>query len=161
MELVYDSATPLLDTHCAQLLSRVQLFVTLWTVVCQAPLSTGFFKQRCWSRQHFLLQEIFLTQGLNQSFASPALQADSLPLSHQGGTPGCITRKNENSNLKRYRQPNGLSSTTSDSHDMEATQVPSTDEWIKKMCYTHTHTHVYIHTYIYLYVCVLWNTIQP
>ena len=61
MELVYDSASLLLATHCAQLLSRVQLFVTLWAVVCQAPLSTGFFKQKCWSRQHFLLQEIFLT----------------------------------------------------------------------------------------------------
>ena len=31
---------------------------------------------------HFLLQGIFLTQGLNPG--SPALQADSLPLSHQG-----------------------------------------------------------------------------
>ena len=31
---------------------------------------------------HFLLQGIFLTQGSNP--VSPALQADSLPLSHQG-----------------------------------------------------------------------------
>ena len=29
----------------AQLLSRVQLFVTLWTVAYQAPLSMGFFQQ--------------------------------------------------------------------------------------------------------------------
>ena len=29
----------------AELLSRVQLFGTLWTVVHQAPLSTGFFRQ--------------------------------------------------------------------------------------------------------------------
>ena len=33
---------------CAQLLSRVQLFVTPWTVACQAPLSTGFPKQAYW-----------------------------------------------------------------------------------------------------------------
>ena len=30
-------------------LSRVQLFATLWTVVYQAPLSTGFSRQEYWS----------------------------------------------------------------------------------------------------------------
>ena len=34
---------------CAQLLSRVWLFVTPWTVAHQAPLSTGFFRQEYWS----------------------------------------------------------------------------------------------------------------
>ena len=29
--------------------SRVQLFVTLWTVACQAPLSMGFPRQEYWS----------------------------------------------------------------------------------------------------------------
>ena len=29
--------------------SRVQLFVTLWTVACQAPLSMGFSRQEYWS----------------------------------------------------------------------------------------------------------------
>ena len=29
--------------------SHVQLFVTLWTIACQAPLSMGFFRQECWS----------------------------------------------------------------------------------------------------------------
>ena len=29
--------------------SRVPLFVTLWTVACQAPLSMGFSRQECWS----------------------------------------------------------------------------------------------------------------
>ena len=35
------------NTVClsAQLLSRVRLFVTLWTVACQAPLSMGFSRQ--------------------------------------------------------------------------------------------------------------------
>ena len=53
--------------------------VTQWTVAHQALLSMEF------SRQEYLLQEIFLTQGLN-----PCLlyflhwQADSLPLSHLG-----------------------------------------------------------------------------
>ena len=34
---------------CAQLLSCVQLFVTQWTVACQAPLSIGFPWQESWS----------------------------------------------------------------------------------------------------------------
>ena len=29
--------------------SRVELFVTLWTVARQAPLSKGFSRQECWS----------------------------------------------------------------------------------------------------------------
>jgi len=31
------------------MLSRVQLFVTPWTVACQAPLSVGFSRQEYWS----------------------------------------------------------------------------------------------------------------
>ena len=55
---------------------------TLWTIACQAPLSVGTPRQKYWSACHFLLQEIFLTQGSNP----PLLhwEADSLPLSHQG-----------------------------------------------------------------------------
>ena len=34
---------------CAQSLSRVQLFMTLWTIAHQAPLSVGFFRQEYWS----------------------------------------------------------------------------------------------------------------
>ena len=33
----------------AQLLSHVQLFETLWTVACQAPLSMEFSRQEYWS----------------------------------------------------------------------------------------------------------------
>jgi len=33
----------------AQLLGRVQLFATPWTVACQAPQSMGFHRQECWS----------------------------------------------------------------------------------------------------------------
>ena len=32
-----------------QLLSRVQLLATPWTVACQAPLSLGFSRQEYWS----------------------------------------------------------------------------------------------------------------
>ena len=34
---------------CAQLLSRVQLFVTPWILACQAPLSMGFSRSEYWS----------------------------------------------------------------------------------------------------------------
>ena len=46
--------------------SRVQLFVTLGTVACQAPLSIGILRQEYWSGLHALLQGIFLTQESNQ-----------------------------------------------------------------------------------------------
>ena len=36
--------------HNACVLSRVQLFVTPWTVACQAPLSVEFSRQESWSR---------------------------------------------------------------------------------------------------------------
>ena len=32
-----------------KLFSRVQLFVTLWTIAYQAPLSMGFSRQEYWS----------------------------------------------------------------------------------------------------------------
>ena len=38
-----------LNGVCAQLLSRFQLFVTLWTVPGQAPLSMGLTQQKYWS----------------------------------------------------------------------------------------------------------------
>ena len=37
----------------AQLLSRVQIFVTSWIVVLQAPLSMGLFKKEYWSGLQF------------------------------------------------------------------------------------------------------------
>ena len=52
----------------------VQLFVTPWTVACQAPLFVEFSRQEYWSGLLFPFQRIFPTQGLN-----PTLQADSLP----------------------------------------------------------------------------------
>ena len=46
-------------------LSRVQLFVTPWTIAHQAPLSIGFPGNSTGVDCHFLLQGIFPTQGLN------------------------------------------------------------------------------------------------
>ena len=35
--------------ECCPVLSRIQLFATLWTVARQAPLSMGFCRQEYWS----------------------------------------------------------------------------------------------------------------
>ena len=45
--------------------SHVRLFATLWTVVCQTPLSMGFSRQEYWSGCPALLQGNSLTQGSN------------------------------------------------------------------------------------------------
>ena len=46
-------------------LSRVRLFVTSWTVACQALQSVGFPSKNIRVGCHFPLQGIFLTQGSN------------------------------------------------------------------------------------------------
>ena len=61
--------------------SRVQLFVTQWTVALQAPLSMGFLGKNTGVGCHALLQGIFLTQGLNlRLFRLLHWQAGSLSL---------------------------------------------------------------------------------
>ena len=63
------------------LLSRVHLFVTLWTIANQVPLSMDF------SRQEYLSGLPFLSSGDLPNpeiiHKAPALQANSVPLSHQ------------------------------------------------------------------------------
>ena len=77
--------------------SHVQLFVTPWTVACQAPPSMGFSRQEYWSGLPFPSPGGLPDPGIE--LGSPALQADSLP-SESPGNP-----------------------------------CPSTNEWVKKMCY--------------------------
>ena len=54
---------------------------TLWTVAHQAPLSVGFPMQEYWSRLPFHSPEDIPDPGIEPM--SPALQADSLPLSQR------------------------------------------------------------------------------
>ena len=68
-------------------LSRVQLFATLWTVAHQAPLSMGFFRQEYWNGLPFPSLDDLPGPGIKPG--SPALQAGSSPLSHQGSR-NCI-----------------------------------------------------------------------
>ena len=58
-------------------LSHVRLFTTLWTVVCQAPLSMGFSRQEYWSGLPCPLPGDL--PDLGSESGSPELQADSLP----------------------------------------------------------------------------------
>ena len=46
-------------------LSHGCLFVTWWTVACQAPLSRNYLGKNTGVDSHFLLQGIFLTRGSN------------------------------------------------------------------------------------------------
>ena len=65
--------------------SHVQVFVTLWTVTHQAPLSMGFCRQSTGVSYHAVLQGIFLMQGSNLSLLRLFhWQADSLPLAPPG-----------------------------------------------------------------------------
>ena len=58
-------------------LSRVQLYVTPWTVAYQAPPSMGFSRQECWSGVPFPSPGDLPDPGIEPR--SPALRADALP----------------------------------------------------------------------------------
>ena len=67
--------------------SHFQLFANLWTVAHQAPLSMGFSRQKYWSGLSCPPCEYLPNTGNEtMSPAAPALQADSLPLNHEGKT---------------------------------------------------------------------------
>ena len=62
--------------------SHIRLFATLWTVALQAPMSMGFSRQVYQSRLPFPSPGDLPDPGIEPR--SPALQADSIQLSHQG-----------------------------------------------------------------------------
>ena len=70
------------NIYSAPCFSRIRLFVTPWTVARRAPLSMGFSRQAYWSGWPFPSPGDLPDPGIEP--AAPELQADSLPLSHQG-----------------------------------------------------------------------------
>ena len=67
--------------------SKKSLFATPWTVVLQAPLSMGLSRQEYWSGLSFPTPGDLSDPGIEPtSLVSPALQVDSLPLSHWGSS---------------------------------------------------------------------------
>ena len=66
---------------CVCVLSHVRLFVTPWTVACQAPLSLGFSRQKYWSGFPFPTPGDLSDPGIkHRSLGLLHRQADSLPL---------------------------------------------------------------------------------
>ena len=86
-------------------LSRVQLFAIPWTVVRQAPLSMGVFRQEYWSGLPFPSPEDLPNPGIEPR--SPALQADSLPFEPQGSP--LILDKHNLFSIKQIQRPLFLS----------------------------------------------------
>ena len=70
-------------------LRRVRLFVTLWTVARQAPLSMEFSRQEYWRGLPCPPPGDLPDQGIEP--VSLVLQVDSLPLSHWGSPVACRT----------------------------------------------------------------------
>ena len=116
--------------------SHVWIFVIPWPEPHQAPLSVGLSWQEHWSGLPFPPPD----PGTEP--AAPALQADSLLLSHQGSPGATIpnqkfySKKSENVSPYKNLSMNIHSSIIHKSQKV-ATHL-STDAWIIKMCYTHT-----------------------
>ena len=67
-------------------LSHVRLLAAPWTATHQVPLSMRFSRQEYWSRLPCPPpRDLLYPRTEPESPTSPALQADSLPLSHRGG----------------------------------------------------------------------------
>ena len=95
-----NSASPEAPVVATQLLSRVRLFATPWTVARQAPLSTGFSRQEYWSGLPGPPPGELPDPGIEPtSLMSPAFpQVGSLRLAPPGklyvGLPYVLTRRN-------------------------------------------------------------------
>ena len=76
----------------ACMLRHVLLFVALWTIAHQAPLSMGFSRQEYWSGLPFPPSGNLPDPRIELvSAVSPALQKDSLLLNYQDFINFCIS----------------------------------------------------------------------
>ena len=83
-----------------------QIHATLWTVACQASMSIGFSRQEYWSGLPFSPPGDLPNPGIEPR--SPALYADSLPLSHQGSPYDYTTKSNLQIKCNSYQITNGI-----------------------------------------------------
>ena len=74
-QMLNQSSIPGINPVCVlSHFSHVQLFVTPWTIACQAPLSMGFSRQEYWRRLPFPLSGGHPNPGIEPvSLMSPAL----------------------------------------------------------------------------------------
>ena len=91
LQPISSAPTPYLCNHWSVLcisacmlshFTHIHLLLTLWTVAHQAPLSVEFPRQEHWSGVPFPPPGDLPDPGIEPT--SPALQADSLALSHHG-----------------------------------------------------------------------------
>ena len=76
--------------------SHVRLFVTLWTVACQVPLSMGFSRQEYWSGLPCSLLGDLPDPGFETaSFMSPALATNTTWEAHILSINGPIFQMNK------------------------------------------------------------------
>ena len=75
-------------------LSCVRLFVTLWTIAYQAPLSMGFSRQEYWSGLPFPSPGDLSDPGIEPRF--PALEADALTSEPPGKPLGILGSGSQN-----------------------------------------------------------------
>ena len=71
-------------------LSRVQLFVILWTVAHQAPLSMGFSRQEYWSGLPFPPPGTLPDPGFKSIILSPALAGGFFTAEPPGKPPNLL-----------------------------------------------------------------------
>ena len=76
--------------HVLSHFSCIWLFANLWTIAHQAPLSTAFSRHEYWSGLPCPTPKYRPNPGIKPG--SPALQADSLPLSYQGSPYSYISQ---------------------------------------------------------------------
>ena len=90
--------------------SHVQLFVTSWTIACQAPTFMGFSRQEYWNGLPFPSPGDLPHPGIKPG--SPALQADSLSSEPPGNLPICtilVTKFHIETNILVYLKPRAFS----------------------------------------------------
>ena len=89
----FTTSTTIPELHVVvQSLSRVQLFATLWTVACQAPLSTGFSRQEHWSGLPFPLQCMKVKREREVTQSCPTL-SDPMDCSPPGSSAHRFSRQ--------------------------------------------------------------------
>ena len=85
-------------------LSYVQLFVTLWTVVRQAPLSVEFSSQECQSGLPYFAPGDLSKPGIEPaSLVSPELQGRFLTTGPPGKSPYFLTSKTKILNFRKSK----------------------------------------------------------
>ena len=82
---------------------RLHAQLTPWTLAHQAPLSMEFSRQEYWSGLPFPSPEDLPDPGIKPW--SPALQADSLPLTHLGKPQSGKIAQGQNSQWVRVHSP--------------------------------------------------------